>query len=246
MPINLRLTCNFNIAAISVLRYHILCLLLISLSFKVKTQTLAGFTNFGVGTFYDMMPEGGHSNQLYSSKFNFGLGMELKDVCLDTLIRFQFSLSYQNYGGKFEFRNGGGGGSNSIKGSIELGVLNFDIYPICLRFFEQIRWNIGFSGNLLLHKNLNGQKEVWDYGSQSDPGSHTTTDLNDIDEFKHIFNYGVVTTFGYQIASKKIRIEPSLFFYVGIKPEFTERIASSKFYRGGLKLSVGYSFKDPK
>jgi len=63
--------------------------------------------NFGRNT------NSAHTERNYHYQTGNYLGLEIKELPVDSIVNIGFVLTYENYGGKFEHRDGGLGGSSS-------------------------------------------------------------------------------------------------------------------------------------
>lgn len=217
----------------------ILIILGIFVATECSAQTLAMYPGLSYGGFYDIQKSEGDYTQEYDPQFGFNLGVEIKDIALDSVYKIALAVNYQRYGGGF-YTQGTSYSYTYDQGTITKHVLGLEFYPINIHLFNNLRWSLGLSLNTLLTYKMYG-KRIW--SSNYPYGPSGNVDLNDIDGFVKRFYWGVNSTIGYEFEVGNIRFEPRYSYYLGLTEEFDHLQAATKSMRYSIQLSFGYSLK---
>lgn len=213
-------------------------ILLFFIAFIGQAQTVGISSGLNFGRFYDFRQNEGLFYKEYQAQFGYSLGLEVKGIPLDTILKMDVTLNYQNYGGQFLTRDGGLGGTTSTQGEITKHLIGIEVYPFHLNINPHFRWNWGISYSRLVHYNLSGTKSWW-YGNGSTLSSGFS-DLNDIDHFVKPNNWGLISSLGYEFTIGKIKIEPSYSYFFGVSQEFNSLQASTSSMRHNVTISIRY------
>ncbi len=216
-------------------------ILIFLLAVHGHAQTIAIASGLNYGRFYDLRPNEGHFYKDYQAQFGSSFGAEVKDIAIDTSFKVGVAINYQNYGGYFLTRDGGMGGSITTQGQISKHVIGLELYPLHMTIHRHLRLNLGISYNRLIQYKLSGTKSWW-YGT-GPPLNTGTSDLNDLENFVKPYNWGLISSLGYEYTIGKIKIEPRYCYYFGVSTVFNRLQAATSSMRHNLVLSIGYSSK---
>lgn len=208
-----------------------------------RSQIIGLSSGINYGRLYDLhIKSNPHFDSEYTGQHGYSFGIEMKDLAFDTVFNYNFAINYQNYGGQFEARNGGLGGSTADKGDITKHIVSLEFYPFCLKIKKHFRLNFGVTYNVLLSHKLTGVRSWW-YGMA--PGLNTgTISLNDLQNYVKARTWGLNSSIGYEFNFGKITLETRYVFFFGVSNEFLIFQSPAKSMRHSLVLSIGYSLRN--
>lgn len=169
--------------------------------------------------FFDLQKEDSpHTATEYENGSGYRFNIILDNIYLDTLL-FRFSLNFTKYDGSFKARDGGLGGSGTIKADVDKCVLGLTIFPINIKVFKELRINIGGEFSYLINSEITGSKSSWNMasgGNYSDLASDSVDIINE-------FNFGILHRIGYNFkVYKQWYLVPEYNFYLGLTREFDD------------------------
>lgn len=226
-----------NVQSMNLSRSFVI-LLLLSLN-DIHSQTL--YFDFGgnYGRFYDLQKEDGHFRKDYSPGTGYNFDLRVSDIKIDSIFTFQFALGFEKYESDFFATDGGMGGACSEEGSLQKQIIDFEIYPLNVRFCQNFIFSTGLEINFKVHQRLVGTNSQWLMGQPSKPD----TDLNTIEGFVNRINLGLNACIGYEFIFGNIKIKPNYKYFLGISQEFNHIQSNAKSQRHNLQIGIGYSLK---
>lgn len=222
---------------------HLFTAFVLAAFFKVNvniSQTVGITSGLSYGRLYNFgrNTNSAHTERNYHYQTGSYLGIEIKDFPVDSIVNIGFVLTYENYGGKFEHRDGGLGYSYSHEGSILKHVIGIELYPFQFKLKKHIRFNVGLSYNRTINHKLTEEKN-WVFWVT--PINYGSKNLNEIDGFVSKDCFGFILSFGYEFKVGNFLMEPRYSYYLGASSDFHEISAKSMRHRIGF--SIGYDVK---
>ena len=194
----------------------ILFLLFILLSSPGYSQKIELYSGALKNHFYDCTKENPHYSSRYSGNWGYSIGFAVDSLKFEwhTL---RIAVQYDNYSGKMYARSGGQGGSYSVDGQIQKGVISLSIYPVNIRkLIKQMQLSIGVTGSILVYELFSGEYNGWMIGQ----GANSGRIEDKYSSYSSNFTFGIQSLINYRIRiAEGFEIVPQYSFYLGLSKE---------------------------
>lgn len=209
----------------------ILLFIFCSISFGQKMEFFGGINS---NTFYDWNKETPHYSSTYKSGTGYSFGFGLDSVKAEWLT-LSFTLTFENYGGELEAKNGGLGGSYTTTAKINKSLITLGVYPINFHVVKKLHISIGGEMSRLISESFSGTRS----GSISGQSSWSDDLKDKYDEFSTLSYWGIKSRLIYDfVISKSLVITPQYSFYFGLSNEFIKFPKETKSMRHFLGLGL--------
>lgn len=221
----------------------VLCMivsLLVILTLPTYGQKIELYTGALYNNFYDWNNNDPHYSSDYSNKWGYSVGIAIDSLKFEwhTL---RIGIQYDNYSGNMFARSGGQGGSYSVDGQIQKGIISLSIYPINIRrLIKRMQISIGFTGSILIHESFSGDYNGWIMGQGESSGR-----IEDkYDSYSSNITFGIQSLINYRIPiSYGLEIVPQYSFYFGLSKELKEKPREMKSNRHYFLLGLRKKIK---